>query len=195
MGAIMKKIFCRILTAVFFLTLASCNGRAKEDAAYTLQVDGRAFVVEDTPTSHAEDIVIKDFLYTITGEFDKKYDILADIGPHAISIENEKKNMDEGVYIQSYNIHDITVLEENQYLQQETPDGETNPLFYLGLQERVAEFGLISYEVVSVNFSMLHSQKANEMGPQYGDGTYRRSFIVGKAPTDKTYKIYDFGMM
>ncbi len=39
---------------------------------------------------------------TITADFDSMYNILADIELHKVSIENQRKQYKEGIYIQSY---------------------------------------------------------------------------------------------
>jgi hypothetical protein len=154
-------------------------------------IDNRLFKTEDIPKNIPEEIVLRNFLYTITAEFDKKYAILADIESHVISIENEKRLFQEGVFVQSYIIHRIITLTEEQYSQEKTVSGKINPLFYWGWQQRINEFGLIDYKIVNADFSVVYSNG----GMQYGNGTYNRSFIVGKKPEDYTYKIYDFGFM
>lgn len=160
-----------------------------------VQVDGRSFVLEDTPQNLVEEAVILDFYYSITAEFDKKYDILADIEPHRISIENEKQHFQDGRYVQSYTIHTIETLDEDQYTTRENADGTPNPLYYYNLSEEVSEYSLVEYAVVHATFTQVLSPQATQAGPQYGDGTYSRSFLVGRAASDDRYKIYSYGMM
>lgn len=165
------------------------------DGETELTIEDRFFLLEALPQNIAEDVVVRDFLYTITAEFDKKREILADIESHNISITNEKRNFAEEIYVQSYVIHDIATLTEEQYNQRETADGEHNRLFYYGVEKRIEDYNLIEYEIVNVDFTKVLSPKSNERGPHWGDGTYNRSFIVGMAEGDSSYKIYDFGMM
>ncbi|WP_148865617.1 hypothetical protein [Thermosediminibacter litoriperuensis] len=74
--------------------------------------------MEDIPENIVEETVMKEFLYTITAEFDAMSDILADIEPHRISIENEKKLFEDDIYIQSYIIHEISTLTEKNIVSQ-----------------------------------------------------------------------------
>ena len=163
-----------------------------------LIVDGRIFILEDLPKSAPEEIVVRDFLYSITAEFDKKYDILANIEPHVINIENERNWFEGGVFseesffVQNYIIHRITTLTNDQYDQEKTASGEINPLFYWGWQQRIAEYDLNEYEIINVDFTVVFS---NGYFGNLTDGTYNRSYIVGKSQDDITYRIYDFGIM
>jgi len=141
-----------------------------------IEVGSRSLTFEDVPKSSAEDVVAKNFLYSITGEFERKYDILADIEPHLISIENETKQFEEGFYLQTYIIHKITTLTEEQYSQEYKEDGDYNLLIYYGWQERINQYGLIKYEIVNVEFTQTHSPKSLDKGPQWGNGTYSRNF-------------------
>jgi hypothetical protein len=150
-----------------------------------LIVDGRNFTLESIPNNIFEEIVVREYFYTITAEFDKKHEVLANIEPHSISVENEKRNFAEGIFIKSYVIHGITTLTVEQY------NDETNQLNYWGWQRVVNEFGLIDFRIVNVDFSVIFSNG----GIQWSDGTYNRSFIVGRNNQDITYKIYDFGFM
>lgn len=146
--------------------------------------DGLSFNLEDSPENVAEEIVVENFLFSITGDFDSLEEILADIESHRISIKNEKLHFEQGIHMQSYTIHEITTASKEDY----------NEVHY-GWQEIVEEYKLIEYEIVNVNFTQIHSEKSMELGPQWGDGTFSRSFIVGRTVEDKDYKIYDFGMM
>jgi len=154
-----------------------------------LTVGNRFFKAEDIPQNIPEEIVYREFLYTITAEFDKKYDILADKPYHGISIENEKHSFEEGSYTRSYIIHKIDTLTDDQYSQERTPSGEVNPLFRVHWRRIITEYELIDYRFVNVDFSWVHSKG----GIQWGDETYSRCFIVGKKYEDDNYRIYDFG--
>jgi hypothetical protein len=54
--------------------------------------------------------VTRNFLYTITAKFDKKYVVLADLETHVIFIENKKRIFEEDVFVKSYIIYRITTL-------------------------------------------------------------------------------------
>lgn len=161
----------------------------------TVEIEDRSFVLEDTPESIQEETVVLNFYYTITAEFGKKADILADIEAHRISIENEQKQFEEGGYIAGYTIHQIETLAEEQYSRADNADGTSNPQYYPGLEKLREEFALEDYAVIHVTFTQTLSEAIAEAGPQWGNGTYQRSFLVGKAANDNACKIYDFGMM
>lgn len=156
---------------------------------YYENAEGSSYTLDVTPQSAAEEIVVNYFLYTIARDYDGLSKVLADIEPHRSIIENERENYEEGIFIKSYTIHDISTLPERGY------SDENHILFYYGWEEIVDRYELIEYEIVRVKFTQLHSEKSNKLIPQWGDGTYHRSFIVGKSSDDENYRIYDFGMM
>lgn len=190
----MRKLIILVGLILISICTSSCTQVQISEESYTFKgksnvsVDDRNFILEDIPENIAEETVIKDFLYTITANFDSKYDILADIEPHKISIENEKKQFKDGVYTQSYKIHKISTLTEKEY------NSEQNPLYYYGWKEIVDEYNMSDYKIVNIDYTKKLSEKAIEQGPQWGNGTYNRSFIVGKTARDNSYKIFDFGM-
>ena len=159
------------------------------------EIDDRSITFEDVPTNDAEEVVARDFLYSITGEIDKKYSILADIEPHRISIENEKILFFEGRSMRTYIIHKFATLTEEQYNQEFSADSDIGDLIYFGWHRIVETYGLVEYEIVNVKFSQYHSQESLKLGPQWGNGLYSRSFIVGKNSKDTVFLIYDYGMM
>lgn len=143
--------------------------------------------MEDIYVNEVEKVVVLDMFYSFTGDFDSKAEIVSK--EHAISIKNERRDFEEGNYMQSYVIHNVSTLTKEQY------DNEDSPLHYIAWEERVAGNNLVEFEIVNVSFTQVHSEKSNEMVPQYGDGKYSRNFIVGKNSSDKGYKIYEYGMM
>ena len=197
----MKKILIFIILILTCIWLSACTQVQQTEEAYVfkgetnISVDDRSFTLEDIPENMAEEIVIKDFLCEITADFGAKSSILANIEPHKISIENDKERFKEGIYMQSYVIHEISTLTEKEYDKKELDNGHLNPLYYYGWDECVEKYKLTEYEIVHVNFTQTHSKKSNEQGPQWGNGTYSRSFILGKTAKDNTYKIFDFGMI
>ncbi|MDR1689561.1 MAG: hypothetical protein LBS21_13270 [Clostridiales bacterium] len=161
------------------------------------EIDGRSITFEDIPENIAEMAVAYEFLYTITGETDKKAHILADSETHRLILNNEKKQIEEELFMQKFIIHKSTVLTEDQYGREYAPElgTYTNSLIYDGWRECVEKFGLTEFEIINAEFSQCYSPKALERSPQHGNGFHRRSFIVGKNAKDDAYKIYDFGLM
>ena len=159
------------------------------------EIDDRSIIFEDAPANSAEEVIAMDFLYSITGEIDKKYNILADIEPHSISIENEKIHFTEGRSMRTYIIHKFTTLTEEQYNHEFSADSDIGDLTYFGWHKIVEEYGLVEYEIVNVEFTQYLSPEMLILGPQWGDGFYSRSFIVGKNSEDTAFLIYSFGFM
>lgn len=197
----MKKALTLIVVIIALTSLIACRQTKESEKTYIyngeteINVDGRIFKLEDTPKNMAEETVVNNFLYSITADFNSMSDTLAELESHKISIENEEKNFNEGLYMKSHIIHKISTLSEDQYEQEKLDNDEVNPLYYYDWREIVEEHNLKEYEIINVNFTQVHSDKSIELGPQWGDGTYNRSFIVGKSPDDNNYKIYDFGIM
>lgn len=190
-----------ILFLLCLILAAAACGPASKTTAYSYDGDteytvaDRSLILKDIPASDPEETVILEFLYTIQGEFDKKKEILADIEPHSISIDNEKENFDNGIYIKSCTVHQIDTLTPEQYEEPKSEDGSDNPLYYYGIGDEIEQYQLTDYAVVHVKFSWDYSEKMLEMGPQWGPGEHERSFLVGKTKSDKNYKIYSFGIM
>ena len=190
-----------ILIPLCLILAATACGPASKTPAYSYggeteyTVDDRSLILEDIPASAAEETVILEFLYTIQGEFDKKKEILADIEPHNISIDNEKDNFNDGIYLKTYTVHQIDTLTPEQYKEPKSENGSENPLCYYGIGDEIEQFKLTDYAVIHVKFSWDYSEKMLENGPQWGPGEHERSFLVGKSNDDKNYKIYSFGIM
>ncbi len=197
----MRRSIILVILILVSICLSACTQIQISQETYVfkdksnISIDDRNFVLEDTPQNIAEETVIKDFLYTITAEFDAKYDILSDIEPHKISIENQKKQFEDNIYTQSYIIHGISTLSEKEYSEQKLDNGEQNPLYYYGWKECIEKYKLTEYEIINIKFTQTLSKRAIEYGAQWGNGTFSRSFIVGKTADGNDYRIFDFGFM
>lgn len=197
----MKKILILITVMMVSISLFACTQTEKTEEAYIyngeteINENERSFELEDIPESMAEEMVINDFMYSIVGDFDSLSKILADTKPHNISLKNQEEQFNEGNYIQSYIIHEVSTLSENEYNQEKLGSGGNNPLYFYGWEEIVENHNLKEYEIINVKFTQKHSEKSIELGPQWGDGTFNRNFIVGKSSKDNNYKIYEYGGM
>lgn len=197
----MKKTLILIFIVVVSISLFACEQTEKTEEAYVyngkteINIKDRSFKLEDIPKSMAEEVVISNFMYSIIGDFDSLSKIIADTEIHNISLKNQEELFDEGNYIQSYIIHEISTLSENEYNQSKLETGENNPLYFYGWEKTVENYNLKEYEIINVKFTLKHSEKSIALGPQWGDGTYNRNFIVGKSSKDNNYKIYEYGGM
>ena len=197
----MKRILILISIILVFTSLLACRESQKTEEIYTydgesdVSIDDRNFTLEDLPESMAEEIVVNYYLYNIRPDFDSMADILPDSESDRISLSNKREAYEEGNYIKSYIIHKLSTLTEEEYNQKSLENGEYNPLYYYGWEEVVEDNNLIEYEIISVNFTQTHTERSIDLGPQWGNDTFSRSFIVGRSPKESSYKIYDFGMM
>ncbi len=169
-----------IITGIIFILgtnpMKNDNNELYEFRGITGVYEGNLYFKSETiPETIQEEIVYLDFLYTIEKNYDKKYDIIDDA--HWLSIDNEKKNIDPEIYT-SYVIHDISTFDKSEQ--------DDDDIF--------KKYDIVDYERINVVYSQKHSAKLLSFGPQWGDGTFSRDFIVGKSSTDKNYKIYDFLM-
>lgn len=82
----------------------------EQSESYNSNEEGRSFTLDATSQTEAEETVVNNFLYTITRDYDGWSEILADIEPHRILIENEKENFNNGIFIKSYTIHRIITV-------------------------------------------------------------------------------------
>lgn len=146
-----------------------------------VKIKNRSFVLQDTPKNSVEELVEKDFLYSITGEFDKKKTIWVKDEATQICIENEQKDFDQNRSMQSYTIHQLSILSTDKYADQDK----------ILMESIINQYNLKSYSIVNVIYTQKWPTHAISHDMQQGDGTYSKSYIVGKTAQDPEYKIYD----
>jgi len=163
------------------------NAVLEEDYVFTGEtevfVEDRSFVLKDIPENLIEEIVEKYFLYEITAEFDKEMEVLADIEVHRINIKNTKELFEAGKYIQSYIIHQLSIITEEQYHSEDK----------YWIEKFLKEHPDKPYYIVNAVFTKKLSEKAAKEA-QWGDGTYGSSFIVAEND-EGNYVIYEFLFM
>lgn len=179
-----------ILAAVIVITVVISFGTdskspISKDNLYTfngtsfVKLGDKYFISEDTPENKQEELIYLDFLYTVNGELHKKKDILANIEPLRISLENESENTDPENYT-SYVLHNLSTI----------PDKQSQ-----NVEQIIEKYNITEYEIINAVYTQKHSfNKSLYLLPQWGDGTYSRNYIVGKSTDDDTYKIYEFLM-
>ncbi len=181
----MRKLYIVVMVVLCMLTACRAplsDSKIEEDYTYsgetTVEIEGRSFELEEIPESSAEEVVVLDFYYSITGEFDKMKEIISDNEAHLISMENEQLDFEQGRYMQSYTIHQIETLPKDDKVKS------------------IAEqYSLVEYEMINVSFTQIWSEAKLNAWPQYGNGMHSREFLVGKTKDDTVYKIYEYGMM
>lgn len=178
-----------ILAAVIVVIVAVSFGTDSrspnlKDDSYTfngtsfVKLGDKYFIAEDTPNNKLEELIYLDFLYTVNGEIHKKKDILANIEPLRISLENESENTSTENYT-SYVLHSLSTI----------PDKQSQ-----NVEHTIKKYNLTEYEIINAVFTQKHSNIRSIYDPKRGDGTYSRNYVVGKSVESDTYKIYEFLM-
>lgn len=64
----------------------------------------------------------------------------------------------------------------------------------MDVEQIIKQYNLTEYEIINAVYTQKHSHKKLSLGPQWGDGTYSRNYVVGKSAGEEDYKIYEFLM-
>lgn len=143
-----------------------------------VKIKDRSFVLQDTPKNTPEELVEKDFLYSITREFDKKNALWV---KSEITQVDSTKVSDENL-MQSYTIHQLSIVPNDKYRD----DDEK-----LLINDTLSRYQLKYYCIVNAIYTQKWPTHAISRDMQWGDGTYNRNYIVGNTAQDSEYKIYD----
>lgn len=192
----MKKLMVFMAALLISISLLSCGIRQEKyryNGQTKLELEGREFLLEVRPESLAQEIVTRDFLYTIAADFESKSKIYDDREEFDRLLDIQKDEFALGLYVQSYIIHELMTLSEIEYSIDRGEKYGEDPIYYEGWDQIVDEYNLIEYEIITVHFTQEYSHKASEHSLQWGDGIYYRSYLVGKRSTDSNYRIYDLG--
>lgn len=168
-----------VIVAVLFGTDSKTKGDSYMFSGTSfVKLGDKYFIAEDTPENKQEELIYFDFLYTVNGEIHKKTDILANIEPLRISLENERENIEPENYT-SYVLHSLSTI----------PDKQSQ-----NVDHTIKKYSLTEYEIINAVYTQKHSNIKSIIDPHWGDGTYSRNYVVGKTAEDDTYKIYEFLM-
>ena len=140
---------------------------------------------EKMPSDDAQLAAAWYFKYMGLAQFDRCVRLFPQDQLESLNFGQDDLNFREGRYIKEYTIHGFQTLATVEYADQKP--------YY---DEQASRYGFKEYKVVRVDFSQRWSDKALELAPQWGDGTYTRDFAVGKESGFRgKWKIFELGMM
>ena len=116
------------------------------------------------------------------GDYDSKYEIWMENETHLISIRNEKKAFEEGLYMSEYRIHELETLSLEAVLN--ASDSTQDYILKQGEKYDLAEVA-----VVKVDVSWEHNPRSLDRHPQFGNGRYIQYYIVGRSQDDSDFKL------
>ncbi|MEN1759948.1 FMN-binding protein [Anoxynatronum sibiricum] len=188
-----KVILQAIETALKSPPVTHISKEYQYEGPHRVEVEGRELELVRLPKSVAEEVVVRDFISSVTFDFDEKYKLLADIEPHTVSIENERKlALEEGRYMKAVTLYHVDTLSAKEYNEGLLANGACNDYYYDGVMDLVKQYQLVDFEVINVDYEQVLSDDTG--GPQWGTGRYLRNFLVGHRENEDLWKIYDYAM-
>lgn len=188
-----KVILQAIETALKSPPVERFSREYQYEGPHRVTVDDRVLELVRPPKSVAEEVVVRDFMASITFDFDDKYDLLAAMESHTISIENEKiLALEEGRYLKEVTLYHVDTLSTKEYSEGLLANGACNDYYYDGVADLVKRFQLVDFEVINVDYHQVLSDDTG--GPQWGTGRYLRNYLVGHQANEETWRIYDYAM-
>lgn len=151
-------------------------------ADYTF--DDRHFVCEDAARDELEYLIYNYYYFTAVGNYDKLFDLIGEDESFQTSVQNEKTNFEEGMYLSEIILHELATLtmEDMQNVSVQTKE-------YIARE--IEENGLIEYAIVKVDLSWKYNAKWLYNGPQLSDGRYQRYYLVAKTKDAGAFRIYE----
>lgn len=146
--------------------------------------EDRRFACEGTVHNELEKIVSDLYYYEAAGNYDKVFALLGESKYLLPAFENSKEAFDEGNYMSELTIHELITLSAD-----DVANASDQTLQYL-LRD-VELYDLEEFAIVKVVVSWKHNAKSLAMGPQLGDGSYTRCFLLGVTDKVPEYKIYE----
>ncbi|MBE5864792.1 MAG: hypothetical protein E7292_01095 [Lachnospiraceae bacterium] len=154
------------------------EGIGNEELVY----EDRLFVCEDNVQNELEHLGYLNYQLDSAGDYDSKYEIWMENETSLISIRNEKKAFEEGLYMSEYRIHELETLSLEAVLNASDSTKE----YVLSQQEK---FNLSELAVVKVDVSWEHNPRSLDRHPQFGNGRYIRYYVVGRSQEDSGFKL------
>lgn len=149
------------------------------------EFNDRIFLLENIPENVVEELAVNHYYFDFAGEYEKLAAITGENESLKISIKNQEKYVNEGIFMNQKNtIHEVSVVTVDDF--QHTAD-----YFLDDLVDSVEEFGLTAYSVVKVDLTWEYTEAFLTMGSQLDNGRYDRLFLVGKTNDVDDWKIYE----
>lgn len=143
--------------------------------------EDRKLILDDTIENQLEHIVYEFYRNSVSGEFEKIYDVVA--GEYLKSaIEAEEKDFKDGIYFESIFIDEIDLVDKDD-LKYIKGENQQRIIELLDAKE-MEEFALVEAEM-----TIKHNEKSLSQIPQVGDGEIERFYLIGKK--DGKYNILE----
>ena len=142
--------------------------------------DERKILLQDSIDNEIEHLAYNLYYYRQATEFEK----LDEINEMFSGTTSLKNDLQEGVYDELINIHELSVLTKDEVL-------ENYDSFYPDLSKSVYEHNLHQFAIASVDVSFEYSEIMKSRGPQNPEGRYLRYYLIGKTDNNDEYKIYE----
>ena len=150
-----------------------------EGYAYTGEVrisaGGRTFTLEDVPENPAEEAAANSYAYDIAENYEGLAELYSESESLLISAKNDAESWESGAYTQTYTIHGLETLPQDEIPSQ--------------IIDQAEALGLGQYAVVRADVDWTYSDQKLAQGPQLGEGRYFRLFLCGQK--DGQWKIYE----
>lgn len=141
----------------------------------------RKLILDDTIENQLEHIVYEFYRNSVSGEFEKIYDVVA--GEYLkIAIESEEKNFKDGIYLENIFIDEIDLVDKDdiKYIREDNKQRIIDMLNDLKMEE---------FAIVEAEMTIKHNEKSLSLAPQVGDGEIERYYLIGKK--DGKYNILE----
>ena len=150
-----------------------------EGYAYTgetrISTGGRTFTLEDVPENPAEEAAANSYAYDIAENYEGLAELYSESESLLISAKNDAESWESGAYTQTYTIHGLETLPQDEIPSQ--------------IIDQAEALGLGQYAVVRADVDWTYSDQKLAQGPQLGEGRYFRLFLCGQK--DGQWKIYE----
>lgn len=155
---------------------------APDTADYTFE--DRHFVCQDSTLNEVEYLIYSYYYFEAVGNFDKIMDLVGEDESFRNSVQNEKKQFEDGMYMSESIIHDLSTLTMED-MQQVSDSNKTY------INREIEENELVEYVIVKVEVSWKYNAKRWYSSPQLPEGRYERYYLLGKTEDAGDFRIYE----
>lgn len=144
----------------------------------------RTLILEDSIDNELEMIIYNHFYYEVSDDYESGMALIGNNESLRIATENSFSKENGGTGIYEYTIHKLRVIEKSELENLDSWYREE-------LKEDIVEYGFTEYAIVELNISWKYTEEALVLGPQLGDGTYYRYYLVAAVESEPDFRIYE----
>ena len=148
------------------------------------EVGDRKLTLEDTPVNIAEELIINEYYYDISHDFDMLKTTRRDNETNQERLKSKAADYEMDVYILEYIVHDINTISKFDV-------ANVPPEIIEMVGQTVFKYGFDEFILVSVDVTHKSSEVLLSSGPQHKDGRYEHIFLIGKSGSDDGLKIFE----